>query len=99
MSQFHVKRAFEVAEQDAFALAGEIIEGEIRPGMFIDFVRGVSCLRGPIHSVESVRCDGGEEVCLMFKCKDESERSLWGLLNIQGEMIRVFEMRQISGID
>jgi hypothetical protein len=98
MPQFHVKSAYDLPGRQAFALAGRIIEGEIRVGRFIDFARGVSCQMGPIDSIEFLR-HGTEDTCLLFKYQGEEERSLWRLLNIQDELVRVFELQEIGGID
>ena len=98
MAQFHVKRAFELPEESAFVLAGSIIEGEIRAGMFMDFCSGVSCLRGPIDSIQFQKSGGPEGVWLIFN-EDSDDLALWRLLNIQDEIMNVFEMRLISGLD
>ena len=99
MSQFHVKSAYDLPDSQSFALAGRIIEGEIRVGMFIDFARGVSCQMGPIHSIEFPRHGAAEETCLLIKYEHEEQRSLWHLLAIQDELVSVFESHEISGID
>jgi len=99
MAKFHVSRAFELPGQGAFVLAGTIVEGEVQAGMWLDFSSGVSCPRGPIHSVEVQSSGGSEGVWLIFKTNSEG-LALWQLLNIRDEVMNVFEHPQmIAGLD
>jgi hypothetical protein len=99
MPQFHIKSAYDLPDRRAFALSGRIIEGEIRVGMFVDFIRGVSCQMGPIHSIEVLGHGAAEDMCLLFKYENETELSLWRLLTVQDELVSVFESHEIGGID
>ena len=99
MPQFHVKRAYNLPDRQSFVLVGRVTEGEVRVGMLIDFTHGVSHPMGPIHCIESLKNEASHDTCLLFKYETEDERSLWHLLSIQNELVRVFESHEIAGID
>jgi hypothetical protein len=99
MPQFHIKSAYELPDRRVFALSGRVVEGEVRVGMFIDFTRGVSCRMGPIHAIEFPGQGAPGEMCLLFKCDNEMELSLWRSLIVPDELVSVFESHEIGGID
>jgi len=72
-----------------FVIAGSIVEGEIRSGMFvhIPFNSSVSTT-ARIHSIEFARHQGGEDVCLCIKSEPELARFLRDL-NICDETLEV----------
>ena len=92
MPKFHVTNTFELREQQLFVLAGSVVEGEIRAGMFVNLpFNPAVAMTARIHSIEFARRQGGvEDVCLCLESKsDESE--LWRDLNIDDETLDVTE--------
>ena len=91
MPKFHVKDTFEISGHKVFFLAGTIVEGTIRKGMFVH-VRCNSALdiTGRIHSIEFARRKGGEDVCLGIE-GDAEELDFWRALNIRDETLEISE--------
>ena len=89
VAKFQVSRAFELSDKGAYVLAGIILEGEIRPGMWIDFTKGISWPMGPITEVELRKSDSRNEVWLIFKCGD-LELAAWQLMAIDRDVMNIF---------
>jgi hypothetical protein len=91
MPKFHVRDTFEIPSRKLFVLAGSIVEGEIRKGMFVH----VPCnsaldITGKIHSIEFARRNDGEDVCLCFE-GDSDELGFWRAMNITDETLEISE--------
>jgi hypothetical protein len=91
MCKFRVNDTFALEPRRLFVLAGSIIEGQIRAGMFVKVPLNSSLLiSGQIHSVEVARrTDGREDVCLCITYEDPDELAAWNDLNIQNETLDV----------
>jgi hypothetical protein len=90
MAKFHVRDTFEIEASDVFVMAGTILQGTIRKGMFAHVaLNSVLCICEPIHAIEFARRkDGIEDVCLCFKL-DKETREFARALNITDEIIEV----------
>jgi hypothetical protein len=91
MPKFHVIDTFEVPSRKLFVLAGSIVEGEIRKGMYIH----VPCnsglnISGEIHCIEFARRKDGEYLCLCLEA-GQGELDFWRALNINGETVEISE--------
>ena len=61
-------------------MAGSIVEGEIRNDMFVHIpINSSLVMTARIHSIEFVRRQGGEDVCLCIKSELELAEFLRGL--------------------
>ena len=89
MPNFLVKRTFGISNRELFVLAGEILDGEIAPHMFviIPFSSGLS-MKLQIHCVEFARHDGREDVCLCIKT-DSGETEILRAIKLDGENLQV----------
>ena len=68
MAKFFVREAFEIPDRRIFVLAGEIVEGEVHPGMFVRIPWNSEIgMRLLIDSIEFVRRQNGEDVCLCIR--------------------------------
>jgi hypothetical protein len=81
MPKFHVRDTFELPDRKLFVLAGSIVEGEIRKGMFVRLPFNPSLdMTAQIHSIEFARRLGGsEDVCLCIESEPELAVILRGL--------------------
>ena len=75
----------------AYVLAVTILEGQIAPGMCVDFVTGVSWRQGPITAVEYHKGSKAGDVWLIFRCTTEEEFGNWKLLAIRDDIMQAFE--------
>lgn len=65
MPRFYVRSTFEIPDRKLFVLAGTIVEGEIRRGMFVRVpLNSQTGVRLLIDSIEFARRQDGEDVCL-----------------------------------
>jgi hypothetical protein len=72
MPKFHVKDTFEIPDRRLFVMAGSIVEGEIRAGMFVHIgFNPAFATTARIHSIEFARREGGEDVCLCIEADRE----------------------------
>lgn len=89
MPKFHVRDSFEIPGRKVFVLAGSILDGEIRTGMFVrvplNSETGISLL---IDSIELARHKDREEVCLCIWSGSQFAEVLRGL-DIRGETFEV----------
>jgi|GEM_PF-1711206 len=70
--KFHVKNTFEIPDRKLFVMAGSIVEGEIRAGMFVHIAFNPSfATTARIHSIEFARRQGGEDICLCIEADTE----------------------------
>jgi hypothetical protein len=90
VAKFQVRTAFELPDESAYVLAGTILEGDIRPGMWLDFTSGVSWQRGPIDAIELHRGSTAGDVWLIFGCTPDA-LAQWRLMAIRADIINVFE--------
>jgi hypothetical protein len=68
MPRFLVRDTFEIYDRKLFVLAGTIVTGVIRPGMFVHIPLNSSlAVTERIHSVELALRLGGEDVCLCLE--------------------------------
>ena len=90
MPKSYVGDTFEIAGQDLFVMAGSIVEGEIRAGMFVRVpFTSLSEMTARIHCIEFARRRGGsEDICLCIKFEPDT-LELWRGLNIEGETFEV----------
>ncbi len=91
MPKFHVKDTFEIPDRKLFVMAGSIVEGEIRTGMFVHIPFNSSlATTARIHSIEFARRQDGEDVCLCIESEPELAEFLHDL-NIGDEIFEVTE--------
>ena len=90
MPRFHVKDTF-VIEGMYFVLAGSVVEGEIRPGMFVRIRFNSSmAMTARIDCIELARRLGGhEDTCLCIRYTNQEELEIWRGLDIGGETFEV----------
>jgi hypothetical protein len=89
MPRFHVRETFEIPDRKLFVLAGSIVEGQIRPGMFVPVPFNSSLeMTARIHSIEFARRSGGEDVCLCIESEPDA-LDLWRGLNIGDETFEI----------
>lgn len=68
MPQFHVRDTFEVSDRGLFVMAGSIVDGEVRTGMFVRIpMFPTHGIQFEVHSIEFARRKGGEDVCLCLQ--------------------------------
>jgi hypothetical protein len=92
MPRFHVKDTFEVTtDRKLFVMAGTLVEGEIRPGMFARVPSNALLdMTARIHSIEFARRHSDEDVCLCFEFEPHA-LELWRGLNIRDETLEITE--------
>ena len=90
MAKFCVNSAFVIEDRHLFVLAGSIIDGEIRAGMFLRAPSNSNpVVMGPIHSIEfAKRIDRGEDICLCVQT-DPKTLELWRGLAMSGEIVEI----------
>ncbi len=80
MPRFHVRDTFEIPGRQLFVMAGSVVEGEIRAGMFVRVPLNSSLgMSVRIHCIEFSRRHGGEDVCLCIESETELAEVLRGL--------------------
>ena len=81
MPRFHVRDTFEIPDRKLFVMAGSVVDGEVRAGMFVRVPRKSSLdMTARIHSIEFARrVGGGEDVCLCIQSEPELAEVLRGL--------------------
>ena len=92
MPKFHVTHTFQFNAQNIFVLAGSVVEGVIRQGMFVHIpCNSALDLTAKIDSIEFARRVGGaEDVCLCFKAEPELG-DLMQSLNLNNQVFEVNE--------
>jgi hypothetical protein len=90
MPRFHVRDTFEIPDRKLFVMAGEIVEGEIRAGMFVRVPFNSALeMTARIHSIEFARRLGGsEDVCLCIESEPDA-LDLWRGLKIGDETFEI----------
>ena len=89
MPKFHFKDTFEIPDRKLFVIAGSIVEGEIRAGMFVHIAFNPAfATTVRIHSIEFARRQGGEDVCLCIEVDPEFAEFMRDL-NIDAETCEV----------
>ena len=89
MPKFHVKETFELQDRNLFVMAGSILEGEIRPSMFVHIPCNSSLdITARIHSIETIRRHDVEDVRLCIKSEPDKMDFLTAF-NIKNETIEV----------
>jgi hypothetical protein len=77
MPEFHVIKTFEIPDRHLFVMAGSILAGEIRTGMFVRIPFNSSfALTLRIHCIEFARHSGGEDICLCIQAERETAEIL-----------------------
>ena len=80
MPTLHVKDTFEIPDRQLFVMAGSVLEGEFRAGMFVRVPLNSSLdMTARIHCIEFVRRNGGEDVCLCITSEPDIAEILRGL--------------------
>lgn len=92
MPRFRVRATFEITtDRKLFVMAGSVVEGEIRVGMFVHVPCNSSLdMTARIHSIEYARRQGGEDVCLCFESEPDA-LELWRGINIGDETLEITE--------
>jgi hypothetical protein len=92
MPRFHVRDTFEITtDRKLLVMAGSIVEGEIRAGMFVHVPFHLSLdMTARIHSIEFARRPGRENVCLCFVPEPDA-LELWRGLKIGDETLVITE--------
>jgi hypothetical protein len=91
MPRFHVRNTFQITgDPNLFVMAGSILEGEIKTGMFVHIPSNSSLnTTVQIHSISFARRIGGsEDVCLCVK-SDPELSDLLRALNIGDETFEI----------
>jgi hypothetical protein len=89
MPRFRVRDTFEIPDRKLFVLAGSIVEGEIRPGMFVRVpMNSATGIRFLIDSIGFARRLGSEAVCLCI-CSGPNFAEILRGLSIVGETFEV----------
>jgi hypothetical protein len=90
---FRVEYTFVIAERGLFVLAGEIVEGAVRPGMVLQVpLNDMVTMTAPVHGVEFVDRPGQRShTGLTLQCEDDIDLSLWRGLNLDGHVFAVVE--------
>jgi len=89
MPKFYVKDTFEIPDRDLFVMAGSVIEGEIRAGMFVHIAfNSTVAISNQIHRIEFARRQGGDDVCLCIEA-DKKAAEFMRDLNIGDEICEV----------
>ena len=91
MPRFHVTNTFTVEGRPHFIMAGSIVEGEIRPGMFVRVPFNPStAMTARIDCIEFARRLGGrEDTCLCIRYTKRDELEIWRSMNIGDETFEV----------
>ena len=91
MAKFHVKDTFAIEGRPHFVLAGSIVEGEVRPGMFVHVpFNSNTAMTARIDCIEFARRLGGhEDICLCIRYTEPKELELWRGLDIGDEIFEV----------
>lgn len=91
MAKFRVKDTFAIEGRPHFVLAGSIVEGEVRAGMFVQVpLNSSTAMTARIDCIESVRRLGGhEDTCLCIRYAEPEELELWRGLDIGAETLNV----------
>ena len=94
MPKFHVINTFEIPDRQLFVIAGSVVEGEIRAGMFVHVpFNPAVAMTARIHSIEFARRQGdGEDMCLCLQAEPDA-LELWRDLNISDETLEITEDR------
>jgi hypothetical protein len=89
MPKFFVKRTFEIPAREIFVLAGEIVEGEVAQGMFVNVPFNSELkTRHQINCIEYVRSEKTEDVCLCLRT-EKGEAEILRALNLADETLEV----------
>ena len=91
MAKFHVKDTFTIEGKPHFVLAGSIVEGEIRPGMFVRVpFNSRTAMTARINCIEFARQPSGhEDTCLCIRYVGPEELEIWRGLDISGETFEI----------
>jgi len=91
MAKFHVKDTFAIEGRQHFVLAGSVVEGEIRPGMFVHVpFNSSTAMTARIDCIDFARRVGGhEDTCLCIRYTEPGELELWRGLEIGDETFEV----------
>jgi hypothetical protein len=92
-ARFLVEYTFEIAERGLFVLAGEIVEGAVRPGMVLEVpLNDMVFMTAPVQGVEAVDAPGQRSrTGLTLRCEDDLDLSIWRGLNLAGHVFAVVE--------
>jgi hypothetical protein len=89
MPKFQVRETFEIPDRELFVLAGSIVHGEIRTGMFVRVpLNSEAGIRLLIDTIEFTRHQNGEDVCLCIWSGPKFTEVLRGI-DFRGETFEV----------
>jgi len=88
--KFKVSASFALEARRTFVLAGSVVEGEVRAGMFVRIpLNRELTVVVPIDAVESASRAGVEEVCLCLNYAEPDDLEIWKGLNLGGTVLHV----------
>ena len=92
-ARFRVRGSFHVTQRDRFVVYGDVLEGEVRPGMHLQVpLNSALSFEAPVAAVGFV--DGtptGSHVALAFPLDRPLDLSTWQGLNIEEEVLDVHD--------
>jgi hypothetical protein len=89
-AKFKVSRSFALPDRRTFVLAGSVVEGEVRAGMFVHIpLNSELTVVVPIDAVEYASRAKSEEVRLCLNYADPEDLEIWKGLNLGGQVLQV----------
>lgn len=91
MTRFHARTAFELLDRGLVVLAGSVVEGEVRAGMFFHIVLNSQVsITSPIDLIERPGGDDSKEIWLCVNADSEEAEFLLAL-DLDDETFEVTE--------
>ncbi len=89
---FQVATPYVVKGSNLFVLPGEVVEGDVRPGMFLSVPFNSSLeLTAPVHAIEYASSSADRSLSLVVKCEREEDLELWASIGLQDEDLIITE--------
>ena len=83
---FQVATPYALKQRNLFVLPGEVIEGDLRPGMYLSVPFNSSVeLIAPVHAVEYTDESPGQTVAIFVKCDSADDLDLWQSIGLENE--------------
>lgn len=91
VARFSVVGSFYMPARSLFGAVGDVIEGEIKPGMTVGVRHGNLLFTGPIASVEVIEVDFRAQAYLglVFGFEEKFDLEFWSSLRIGGEVLEI----------
>jgi hypothetical protein len=68
MPKFHVRDTFEIPDRSLFVMAGSIVDGDVRTGMFVRIpMFPTHGIQFEVHSIEFALRQGRDDICLCLQ--------------------------------